>query len=175
MNIDWNFIAQLEGRRLVGYVPPSGDSGVTIATGVDLGQRTLTEIAGLPGTLPARLEPYIGVRGPGASAILAAHPLAVSEAEADQLNDMAQRLILAPLASRFRAVTGDQLDVLPDAVQTVVLSLAYQYGSIWTRCPRYWQCLTSRDWRGMINELDHFGDAYPTRRVKEANYLLAHI
>ena len=30
MSIDWKFIGSLEGRRLQGYVPPSGKSGVTV-------------------------------------------------------------------------------------------------------------------------------------------------
>ncbi len=42
MAIDWDFISSLEGdQRLAGYVPAAdvSESGVTIATGVDLGQR----------------------------------------------------------------------------------------------------------------------------------------
>ena len=39
-NIDWEFIASLEGNELQGYVP-SNNSGVTIASGVDLKEKTV--------------------------------------------------------------------------------------------------------------------------------------
>lgn len=48
--IDWKFIAAREGAEvLIGYVPMKngkvfGISGVTIATGVDLGQRNESDL-----------------------------------------------------------------------------------------------------------------------------------
>lgn len=173
--IDWNFIGTLEEVRLEGYIPDAGDSGVTIATGIDLGRQSPTSIAGLPDGLRARLVPYLGLRGPAAVAALHARPLSVSGAEAVLLDQMAEGSIMGPLAAKFQSQTGDVFDILPDAVQTVVVSLSYQYGAIWTRCPRYWQCVVTKDFQGIVNELEHFGDAYPTRRGSEAKYLSSHI
>ncbi|MFH7191036.1 pesticin C-terminus-like muramidase, partial [Klebsiella pneumoniae] len=45
LSTDNLFTAQYEGgQRTAGYVPNAGQSGVTIATGVDLGQRTLSDV-----------------------------------------------------------------------------------------------------------------------------------
>ena len=71
MTINWNFIAEMEGRRqLSGYVPAATDSqsGVTIATGVDLGHRTLAEIQQWPisDRLKQTIEPYVSLLGSAA-------------------------------------------------------------------------------------------------------------
>ena len=42
--IDFNFIQKLEGYSLTGYVPAFGRSGVTIAGGFDIGQRSENEL-----------------------------------------------------------------------------------------------------------------------------------
>lgn len=61
--VDFDFISELEGgQRLKGYVPRRGDSGVTVGTGVDLGQRSGEEIdrLDLPGSLRDKLRPFAG-------------------------------------------------------------------------------------------------------------------
>ncbi len=40
-----------------------GNSGVTVATGFDLGQRKNADLAGLPPELIKKLQPYLGVKG----------------------------------------------------------------------------------------------------------------
>jgi hypothetical protein len=40
------------------------------------------------------------------------------------------------------------------------------------RCPKFWQAATNADSTAMANELNNFGDSYPTRRRREADYLL---
>ena len=51
-----------EATELTGYIPEAGTSGVTIATGFDLGQHNAADIKklNLPKTLEAKLLPYIG-------------------------------------------------------------------------------------------------------------------
>ena len=66
MAIDWDFISSLEGgQHLAGYVPAAdvSESGVTIATGIDLGQRTEGSIDALaiPDQLKTKLKPYAGL------------------------------------------------------------------------------------------------------------------
>ena len=70
--IDWAFIGSLEGEAIPkGYVP-SDSSGVTVATGVDLGQRAMPELvapglaAALTGSSP--ISPSNAARGKLASA-----------------------------------------------------------------------------------------------------------
>ena len=57
--IDWHFIGELEGQSvLTGYVPDPeiSASGVTIATGVDLGQLTPAELRNM--ALPLSLSTF---------------------------------------------------------------------------------------------------------------------
>lgn len=184
--IDWRFIGELEGQgALTGYVPTDaagnvlGHSGVTVATGVDLGQMTAIELPRLhlPDALRAKVLPYIGVQGAGALALLAARPLTISQAESDMLDaaDRATEIEALELAW-LRAVPRDApfFNMLPDACQTVIASVAFQYGpALRRRCPRFWGRATALDWAGAIAELRDFGDAYPTRRHREADYLEA--
>jgi len=62
--IDWEFIAGSEGKEIKdGYVP-SENSGVTIATGFDLGRRTVDELIeiGFPYSLIVKLKPYLAAQ-----------------------------------------------------------------------------------------------------------------
>jgi hypothetical protein len=63
--IDYDFISKLEGgRQTTGYVPDTNtsQSGVTIATGFDLGQRNENDLIALnlPQSLIDKLKPYLG-------------------------------------------------------------------------------------------------------------------
>lgn len=83
--IDFNFISELEdGRRTKGYVPdPEGSkSGVTIGTGVDLGQMAEGDLErlNLPTALKEKLRPYLGKKKHDALRLLEDMPLHVSEA-----------------------------------------------------------------------------------------------
>lgn len=60
---------------------------------------------------------------------------------------------------------------LPDECQTVVASVAHQYGNLSTRTPHFWHQCTTGDWHDAYNNLMHFGDHYTDRRHKEAHLL----
>lgn len=176
--IDWHFIGALEGQSLLtGYVPnPEGSqSGVTIATGVDLGQLTIGELTRwtLPETLCDLLEPYVGLRGAAAVAFLDEHPLTITQELSDMLDEADRKPITDALARYYGRACGPvSFMSLPDAAQTVIASVAFQYGpALRLRTPRFWATAVARDWQAMVNELCAFGDAYPTRRRKEAGYL----
>lgn len=173
MSIDWKFIGELEGYHLKGYVPDASgsQSGVTVATGVDLGQMPAADLDLMPPDLAKRLRRYVGLRGTYAREELDVHPLIVTDAEAAILNDLAQRRTLAPLRFAFEREAKARFDDQPSAFQTVVASVTYQYGSPWKRTPNFWARVVARDIPGMIACLSHFGDRYPTRRRKEADYL----
>jgi hypothetical protein len=109
--IDFGFISELEGgQRLEGYVPVDtksgtviGNSGVTIATGVDLGHRSAEDIdrLDLPRSLRDKLKPYAGIRRERALELLRDHPIRIAQAEADMLDRTVKRDLIETLVDRF--------------------------------------------------------------------------
>lgn len=182
--INWHFIEELEGAAVAtGYVPvdkdgkPLGKSGVTIASGVDLGQRSVNDwqrLAIHEVTLEL-IRPYCGVKGDAAVALLNERPLCLAESHVRELDNCLRADFLKTLESRWNAATsvnhGALWDDLSDREQTVVMSVAWQYGTPWKRCPTFWRHATAGRWDDVVTELRDFGDAYPTRRGKEADYL----
>ena len=66
-NIDYKFLSDLEGgSKTMGYVPAASvsKSGVTIATGFDLGQRNENDLKSLKLSvaLTNKLKPYLGIK-----------------------------------------------------------------------------------------------------------------
>ena len=174
--IDWKFIANLEGGdHLTGYVPssPENNSGVTIASGVDLGASDPAVFNTLDPGLVSRLRPFFGIRGDRAAAALGRIGLAISPEEATAIDSVAFSGTARTLEQEFNGATSPGAWAkLPSAPQTVMVSLSYQYGSIWRRCPKFWADCIARNFQGMASELENFGDAYPTRRGREAAYLI---
>ncbi len=179
MGIDWKFISEREGgRALKGYVPAvdTSKSGVTIGTGVDLGQRSESEIDALdiPPALKSRLKPYAGKTKNNAVAALQQHPLIVTDAEAEALDKAVKGPIVARLTAAYdaaAAAAGAALGfaALPAGAQTAIASVAFQYGTdLARRTPNFWKAATRQDWPVVIAELEDFGDSYPTRRKAEA-------
>ncbi|MGH7122979.1 MAG: pesticin C-terminus-like muramidase [Stellaceae bacterium] len=190
--VNWAKIGEWEGNRLAGYVPKNSDggvlgvSGVTIGMGVDLGQMDEKTIDGLeiPQDLKDRLRPYLGLRGDAAEAALEA-PLTISPDEADQLNAAVEAGKADLLRERYDAAVGQGgcgFDDLPARAQTVIASVAFQWGSIWARSappeiPAFWVAVTEQDWEKAVAVLRAWapqpwrGAIYRTRRLSEADYL----
>jgi hypothetical protein len=180
--IDWTFIGKLEGAGIArGYVPnPSTSiSGVTVATGFDIGQRSTVDLEamGLPDDLVAKLEPYAGLKGRAAADFLAEHPLLLKADEVAAIDASVRAAFSDRLASVYNAAVsgdGDRADFedLPPAAQTVIASVAYQYGlDLKRRTPRFWATVVAQDWEAAVAELRNFGDAYGSRRRQEAELL----
>lgn len=179
--IDYAFLSSLEGgSKTDGYVPAAAisRSGVTIATGFDLGQREEAELVrlGFPPHLIVRLKPYLGLQGAIAQQHLVHHPLRISRGEASTIDravksehvSRLERKYLASAANAQRATFYS----LPAEAQTVIASVSFQYGvNLDIRTPRFWRAVTAQDWGLAARELDSFGDAYPTRRRREADLL----
>ena len=54
----------------------------------------------------------------------------------------------------------------------MIASVSFQYGvNLNTRTPNFWKAVSSQNWMLAIHELRNFGDAYSTRRKKEAKLL----
>lgn len=186
--IDWRLIGGLEGNLLDGYVPsrggvPLGASGVTIGMGCDLGaldQKALDALD-LPQPLRDALAPYLGRKGVDAQNTLAAAPLHLAPDDVDRLNAAVQRMQVDALRRAYDKAAGAQgarFDDLPAAVQTVIASVKFQWGNIWSARHKsaavraFWRTAVARDWRGMQRVLRGWIPAtYKTRRDKEADYL----
>src|SRR5207302_1219589 len=79
-DVDWSFISDREGGQvLTGYVPDASgsQSGVTIGTGIDLGQRSESDINALniAADLKTKLKPYCTKKTNDATDCLKKNPL----------------------------------------------------------------------------------------------------
>ena len=170
-NIDFDFILKQEGFETKGYVPDAENSksGVTIASGFDLGARKLSDLKGLPQDIIDLLSPFLGFQGAEASEI--APNLEVSEDQAKIINEFAKSEAITRLKSKWENATGTSFDDLSTEQATVLASVAFQYGDLETRTPNFWKQTTSGDWVGAYKNLLKFGDRYTSRRLDEAALL----
>jgi len=89
--IDYNFLSDREGgRKLLAYVPNSkgSKSGVTVATGFDLGQRNEADLKKLKlsKTLIDKLKPYLGATKKDAVDTIKKKPLLLNAAQANEID-----------------------------------------------------------------------------------------
>lgn len=170
-NIDWDFISEREGKgKLKGYVPDAegSQSGVTIATGFDLGARNLSDLAGLPQDIIDALTPYLGIKGAEADEI--AGNLVIDNSQSKIIDEFSKKDAVNKLKSRWQEKTGTSFDELPMNKATIIASVAFQYGNLATETPNFWNQVTNDDWDGAVANLRNFGDNYKTRRNAEADY-----
>lgn len=174
--INFEFISTLEGGlALTGYVPDASKSksGVTIATGFDLGQRSTTDLLQLlPENLALKLSDYCLLQGEQAAQQLIDKPLTVSKSEATTINTCYKQTFINKLKHSYNQRSNVTFEQLPEQAQTVIASVAFQYGNLAKRCPTFWKYAVAQNWLAMVNELRHFGDRYPNRRHKEADYFI---
>jgi len=184
-DIDWSFITVLEGRgHDRAYVPVDrrtgqvlGKSGVTVASGFDLGQHHAGDLRrmGVDDALADRLAPYLGLQGKRAGEFLAAHPLALDANEVARL-DRAKHLDTAAKVARTfdrsRAPRVPAFAALTRSQRTVITSVALQYGTrLHRRAPTFWSCVVEGRFADAAAELRRFGDGFATRRAREAALL----
>ena len=152
-------------------------SGVTIATGFDLGQRNEADLTklGLSAALIVKLKPYLGKTGKDAADALTAQSLTISAAEAEEIDKAVKAGEVDKLKVRYLAAldnkTKTDFFALPAEAQTVIASVSFQYGDLSTRAPKFWKAVAAQDWAEGVQILRAFGDAYPTRRNLEADLL----
>lgn len=174
--IDFTFIQALEGNVCEGYVPDpeNSQSGVTIACGFDLGARSADELCqAFSSQLAGKLMPYASLKKQEAANKVAALPLVLNDEEVTQINRYSKQQAVDRLTAQWNESedTNVDFDDLPEACQTVVASVSFQYGSLQARTPNFWRQVTQGEWRSALNNLRNFGDRYPTRRNKEADLL----
>ena len=177
--IDFTFIAALEGSTKEGCVPDAQNSmsGVTIGCGFDIGQRSEQEIrATFEQALADKLVIYSGLKKESAVNKLTDVPLKISSEEEAIINSAchaeAERRLKRDWANSDAVVSFESLAT---ACQTVIASVAFQYGHLATKTPNFWRQVTQLDWHAALDNLRNFGDRYPTRRNKEADLLASYI
>jgi hypothetical protein len=174
-NIDFNFIMEQEGFETEGYVPEaaSSNSGVTIASGFDLGARNKNDLKGLPKDIVKTLTPYLGLKGIEAQNFLDNKELVITEEQGKIINEFAKKEAVKNLKTRWEETTKTSFDKLPKEKATVLASVAFQYGDLESQTPNFWRQTTNNKWMEAYNNLLNFGDIYESRRKREAEYLKA--
>jgi GH24 family phage-related lysozyme (muramidase) len=180
-DVNWGQIELFEGNRLDGYVPNgknglvSAKSGVTIASGFDLGSKSASDLGnlGFSDALINTLSPYLGMKAQAARDYENAHPLNVSASDAVTINSASHAATLAAVVAKYDkavAVNG-AFFTLPNEAQTVIVSVAFQYGDLATKTPNFWNQVVSKNWTAALENLRNFQDDFPTRRNQEADLL----
>lgn len=192
--IDFGFIDLAEGGLMLqGYVPldrkgaPIGQSGTTIANGIDLGQMNKTDLVRLiqvedlaTDALYNKLVPYTGLKRWEAVRFLEEYPLTITEVEARHLALNMQDKVLRDLRRQWdHALPHKEFNKLPNEIQTVLFSLFWNFGTdLPNDLPQTWQIFldsaTIDRWDTVYLWLKDFPSKNPQlrgRRAKEAEYL----
>lgn len=165
-----DFLKLVEGNEYKPYIPPKGNSGVTIGIGVDIGNLNPDRLD-LPESIRDKLRPYFRFKEDNARYALIAKPLELSREEVDLISMAAIELHLNELIAWFNRDSSVTFDSLTLNQRTVLLSIKYQYGNPPRRTPKFWGFTTSGNWQAAYNELRNFGDNFSRRRNIEADLL----
>lgn len=176
--IDFDFIKELEGFELEGYVPRDkkgevlGHSGVTIASGFDLGQHSINDLVGMgfSDEMCNKLCHYLGKKRGEAVKLLECMPLKLTEEECDEINSKVKRRFINNIAIKYNLASEASFQLLPEEFRTVIVSVLFQYGSE-RKVPNFWKQVIECRWEDALANLRNFGDSYPTRRNREADLL----
>lgn len=183
MAIDWTFLQEVEGKENTAYVPMQDgkaiqNSGVTIGTGVDLGQQSKArfEKLGVSQEIIAKLDPFFGkTQDKALKALDSAGDVTLSDEEVFAVDQALKKETLRETKSWYNKnnTIGQDWADLSDRQQTVVLSVRYNHGP--KGAPNFYKQVASGQWSDAIDNLRKF---YPSvdnelhgRRLKEAQYL----
>ncbi|MBB1060038.1 pesticin C-terminus-like muramidase [Marilutibacter spongiae] len=196
--LDEEFLEASEGALVLnGYIPRRngeilGVSGVTISTGIDLGQQSASGTRNILNNyiadegnagnvdvdaLMSKLDPYFGLQKEAAATELANNPLTVTQAEAELLAEAFKYHFLNQIANKFDANNklGMTFRQLPSAAQTVIMDFAYQYGlsdSKGNIRRTFWNHVYNGEWLQLAEWLNSGPDPYKSRRRREGNLLM---
>lgn len=210
---DESFLAVSEGALVTkGYVPKYsrdikdkngkvihkkgdviGASGVTISTGVDLGQQSKSGTQSIidnyikekgnadnidVDALMKKLDPYFGKKKQAAVDELAKTPLTVTDEEAKLLAKAFEFDTQTRVAKQFdKNNTEDMVfKKLPEEAQTVIIDFAYQYGLGTTQGDvrkKFWEYVYAGNWKDLATWLKGNPDQYTGRRKREGDRLQA--
>ena len=154
-----------------------GASGVTIGTGVDLGQTNKDTLRGMgvSNAVVYKLMPYLGQRKAAAVAVLYRLPLTLSQAVADELDAAMLNHHITKIADYYDRAVGlpGCFATLPWQAQAVIFSCCFQKGCGGVRrdWPKLWGYLTRQDWSKATHELKYGFTQYKARRRIEGELL----
>lgn len=159
------------------YVP-MGISGVTVGTGVDLGQTDAATLGGMgvsPGIVN-QLRPYLGQRRAAAVAVLHRLPLTLRQDVADDLDVAMLSHHVTQIADYYDRAVGvpGRFATLPWQAQAVIVSIQYQRGVNSPRkYPNTWKAFVSEDWADASARLKNVSlwSGYQRRRRLEGQLL----
>ena len=182
-----NFLKKWETRQLIGYIPcekrnyrggpgegfePIGQSGVTIATGLDLGQQTRGALIryGITGTLLEKLSPYLEKTRYRAIDALRERTLAVTDEECTLIDDLVHADYVRQAQTAFDRMSPFNFTDTPKEVQTALVSMYYQLGS---RACRHaaWRFLAAGKFGKAAETLCSDRTRYKARRRDEGKLL----
>ena len=154
-----------------------GVSGVTIGTGVDLGQTDAESLRGygVSEDLIRKFEPYLGLSSKRAIYKLSSHPLKITAEEAEILDHAMHmgylKRYVMPTYNKYSPKI--RYEDLPMQAQAVVFSLIYQLGAGGVRknAPMTWYYLTNQMWADASHELIYGFKKYSGRRAIEGRLL----
>lgn len=183
--INLKTISEFEGgQALTAYVPMQngkvlGNSGVTVATGIDLGQMSSGEIMDLPldFELRRKLQPYAELTKLDAVEFLFRNPLQITKAEADALDQAKGEKIFKVLIRLYNKDSQVKFEDLPKEAQTTLASIAWRRGPAFSWLPEYseiWAAAINQDWRtvrSLLNEFEHPIKGIRKRAMREAAVL----
>ena len=156
---------------------PMGISGVTVGTGVDLGQTDADTLRGMgiaDGVI-VRLRPYLDLRQEAAVLALHAAPLTLAAGDADGLDAAMLRHHVHKISGRYDRDAGvGAFARLPWQAQAAIVSIQYQRGvNSPSKYPNTWAALVRRDWADAARRLctGHFWTGYRQRRALEGELL----
>ena len=184
--IDWDFISGKEGKAWTqGYVPTSmgqylgtekydatkhgavlGKSGVTIATGFDIGQHNEWDLKSLGLALPlrAKLKPFLLLKKLEATKKLEEKSgLAIDADEAKQIDTAEKRKVIKHLQTRYNLKSAEkkktlQFQQLPSEIQTAIASFAFNFGDNLDNekepAKTFWALVTDQDFEAAATLLE---------------------
>jgi len=179
-NIDKSFIIEKEGYSKKPYIPKNkkgeylGNSGVTVGSGIDLGQQTedgLKEL-GVSDSIIKKIKPFLGKKGYQASQSINKNKLNLNDNEIKNLQEKIYDGNFLQYIDYYEKETGNKFLDLDKNFQTAIGSVITQYGpELGKRTPRFNKTIIDNDIKSAISELNNFGDKYKTRRKSEAKLL----
>jgi GH24 family phage-related lysozyme (muramidase) len=169
-DIDWNKIKEFEGgSQQEGYVPDAGQSGVTVGTGLDVGQRSHLE--GLAPEIQQKLQPFVGLKNESAKRKLASSGgIDLTPEEVQQVDSFAKNETEQKVKDYWQKNSDMPFESLSPSQKTVLASVMHQYGNF-ANTPRLANYAIKGHWPKVVSELRNFKDEYPTRRNREADIL----
>jgi GH24 family phage-related lysozyme (muramidase) len=175
-NINWDFISSLEGKGVKQAYVPSENSGVTIATGFDLKEKNAELLAemGISEETTSLLSKFFGMSG--AQATEASKGFSLNDEQVAEIDKASHQWYANQVKKTYESKDHEVAwDDLSEAMQTVIASVGFQHGTSFTRKDgsemNYIKQARANDIEGMIANLRDFGDAFDTRRNKEADLL----